>query len=111
MADKFEAWAIVELFGHTTIAGKVSEQSIGGCSFVRVDVPEQEGHAAYTRLLGQGAIYAINPCSEEIARATAARLRPAPVLAYAPSVRALAADPLGFEEDPDGGDDDDDVLS
>lgn len=41
MSEKFEQWAIVDLFGHTRIAGKVSEQVIGGCSFVRVDVPER----------------------------------------------------------------------
>ena len=35
----FEQWAIVEIFGHQRIAGKVTEQTIGGCSFVRVDVP------------------------------------------------------------------------
>ncbi len=39
MADKFEQFAIVELFGHQIIAGLVSEQVIGGQGFVRVDVP------------------------------------------------------------------------
>lgn len=36
---KFESWCIVELFGHQRIAGLVTEQTIGGCNFVRVDVP------------------------------------------------------------------------
>ena len=39
MTDKFDHWCIVELFGHNQIAGKVTEQAIGGQSFVRVDVP------------------------------------------------------------------------
>ena len=37
--ETFEHWCIVELFGHQRIAGKVSEQTIGGGAFVRVDVP------------------------------------------------------------------------
>jgi len=36
----FESWAIVEVMGHRQFAGYVSEQAIGGASFVRVDVPE-----------------------------------------------------------------------
>ena len=28
--QKFESWAIIEIFGHTQIAGKVTEASIGG---------------------------------------------------------------------------------
>jgi hypothetical protein len=41
MADtpSTEQWAIVEIFGHQRIAGRLTEQTIGGCSFVRVDVP------------------------------------------------------------------------
>ena len=36
----FECFALVEIFGHTRIAGKVTEQVIAGTGFVRVDVPE-----------------------------------------------------------------------
>jgi hypothetical protein len=41
----FDQWCIVELFGHTKIAGKVSEAQIGGQSFIRVDVPQIEHQA------------------------------------------------------------------
>jgi hypothetical protein len=40
MADKpetFEEWALLELFGHQRLAGRVTEQQLGGASFVRVD--------------------------------------------------------------------------
>lgn len=107
--ERFEAWAVVELFGHQRIAGRLSEQIIGGCSFVRVDVPDQparerrgylaaEGAVpAYTKLFGQGAIYAISIVSEDIARRTAAALRIQPVIAYeVDSSRALAG-PAGDE--------------
>jgi len=80
--EPFRQWAIVELFGHQRIAGLVTNESVGGCAFVRVDVPEAAGRAAYTRLLGQGAIYAINIVSEEIGRAAAVTFRSEPVSAF-----------------------------
>jgi len=81
-AGGFRSWAIVELFGHTTLAGEVSEAAIGGCNFVRVDVPEVGENAAYTRFLGQGAIYSITPVDREIAIQTAQRLKARPVQAF-----------------------------
>lgn len=53
---KFESWAIVEVMGHSRYAGFVHEQSIGGASFVRVDVPAVEGRPEFTKLLGQSSI-------------------------------------------------------
>ncbi len=47
-AEQFESWAIVELFGHQKIAGKLTEQTIGGCHFIRVDVPAFEDSPAFT---------------------------------------------------------------
>lgn len=60
----FDEWCIIELFGHQKIAGRVTEQQIGGCSFVRVDVPATKKVPAFTRLIGNGAIYAINISNE-----------------------------------------------
>lgn len=75
MADeRFEGWCIVELFGHSQIAGHVSEQSIGGTSFVRVDVPGVKGNSEFTKFFGGSAIYAITPTTEEIARKAAESL-------------------------------------
>lgn len=98
--NKFESWCIVELFGHQRIAGLVTEQTIGGSSFVRVDVPANGDTPAYTRLFGNGAIYAINPVSETVARAAAAQYRSAPVSIYDfPELRALTSQrALGLEE-------------
>lgn len=87
---KFDQWCIVELFGHQRIAGRVTEQTIGGCAFVRVDVPAVGDVPAYTRLFGNGAIYAINPVTEEVARASANAYRAVPVSPYEiPELRAL----------------------
>jgi hypothetical protein len=71
MKEKFEQWAIVELFGHQKIAGLVSEQVVGGCSFVRVDVPALDNRQAYTKLYGQNAIYCMTFVDEETASVAA----------------------------------------
>lgn len=76
---KFQQWAIVELFGHQRIAGLVSEQAVGGCSFVRVDVPHTKASPEWTKLLGNGAIYAINFVTEEVAKLAAESYQVAPV--------------------------------
>jgi hypothetical protein len=68
---RFEHWCIVEVMGHTTYAGFVTEQEIGGGSFIRVDVPGTSDTQPFTKLLGHGSIYCITPCDEETARAWA----------------------------------------
>lgn len=101
-----EAWAVVDLFGHTRIAGRISEHVIGGCSFVRVDVPSVNGLAEFTELYGQGAIYAIRFVAEEIARGVAEKLQRRPVSVYdlpadlQQRLRALPA-PEADDEDSD----------
>ena len=34
-----EMWAVVGLFGHTRVAGKVTTQALGGACLLRVDTP------------------------------------------------------------------------
>lgn len=79
MTEKFDQWAIVELFGHSRIAGRVTEQVIGGCSFVRVDVPSVDGNQPFTKLYGQGAIYAMSFVDEETAIGAAEMMSERPV--------------------------------
>lgn len=69
--EKFDAWAIIEVFGHKKFAGRVSDQAIGGASFIRVDVPATTDKKPYTKFFGGAAIYAITPCTEEVARIAA----------------------------------------
>lgn len=77
--NTFDQWALVEVMGHQRIAGRVTEAEIGGCKFVRVDVPETQTGQALTKYLGPSAIYAITPITEETARAFAAQCDPEPV--------------------------------
>lgn len=77
--EKFDLWCIVELFGHTKIAGKCTEQNIAGTNMLRVDVPETTKQPAFTRFFGSAAIYAINPVDEETARYYAVLLEKKPI--------------------------------
>jgi hypothetical protein len=90
MSDKREPfWGIVELFGHNQIAGIVTEDSIGGCSFIRVDMPPEDGRVGVTKWFGNGAIYAITPASESVVRAFIRRFKPSPVTVFMPEIRQL----------------------
>lgn len=91
-------WAIVELFGHQRVAGRITQQTFGGASFVRVDVPEIEVEEvtwedgprktvrrsiqAHTRSFGGGAIYAVNWCDEQTARIAAIAIKHEPLSPY-----------------------------
>lgn len=95
-------FAVVELFGHARIAGAVTEQTFGGSTFVRVDVPEitfseidyelprgPDGHprrtrtiAAHTRSFGPSAIYSINWCDETTAKLAAISIQHEPLKPY-----------------------------
>lgn len=79
MSNAFDEFAIVELFGHQVIAGKVSEQVIGGQGFVRVDVPAVHGQEGFTKFFGPGAIYAITPADQSTVYAAVMSMRVKPV--------------------------------
>lgn len=101
---KFEQWCVLELFGHQRIAGFVTEATIGGCAFIRVDVPkpEEEGDL-YTRYFGNGAIYAINPTTKEEVMTIVGHLHPKPPTPRVSPQRAITA---GNDYDDDDDDDD-----
>lgn len=80
--EKFEAWGLLELFGHQRLAGKISDQTIGGVHFIRIDVPATGDVPAYTRFFTQGAIYGMTVTSEDVARRLAGNLLSKPVSAY-----------------------------
>lgn len=80
--QKFDLWCLVELFGHSKIAGKCTEQNIAGTNMLRVDVPETTKQPAFTRFFGSGAIYAINPIDEETAKFYADKLEIAPIQSW-----------------------------
>lgn len=87
----FDTFALVELFGHQKIAGRVTEQVVAGQGFVRVDVPETSRAGAFTRLFGSGAIYSITPISEDLMKQAAERIYVEPVTVYIPAARQIDA--------------------
>ena len=79
---KFETWALVELFGHSQLAGKVSEQTIAGQSFLRIDIPATKKVPAFTKYHLPNAIYGITPVNEDYAARMAERIEAQPVNDY-----------------------------
>jgi len=131
ISQTFDSWAVVELLGHKTIAGRISEQAIGGAALLRIDVPETrrmrqqivafEGHVeevkpGYTKFIGPGSIYCITPTDEATARRCAQEIEryssPIPV-ALPRQLPAVAAagrsdEDAQFEIAGEGEDDEDD---
>jgi len=95
----FESWAIVELMGHSVIAGYVTEQSIAGSAMLRVDVPKVDNHEPFTKFFGGSAIYGITPTTEELAKSAAKRLAVRPVsLWVVPQDRQMK---IEYEDEPE----------
>ena len=122
-----EQWGVIDLFGHTRLAGRISEFPFGGDSFVRLEIPEVKAIPAHTRLFGKGAIYSISFTSREIAEAVARRLQAVPITEFdfdqstrerlralpvdrsvsASSIHDDAITPTTFDDGSDGDDEDD----
>lgn len=79
-----EGYAIVELFGHQKIAGYVTTAIIGTSGMLRVDVPECNGAAPFTRFYGPSAIYSLTLVTEEVMLLAIKEIAPRPVTVYIP---------------------------
>lgn len=80
--ERFDAWGLVEIMGHNRLAGRITNQAVGGCNFVRVDVPEIDGVPGYTKLLGQSSIFGITITTEDVARRLAKNMRQPAISPY-----------------------------
>lgn len=128
--SKFEGWALIELFGHSREAGYVVTEYFGAGVLFRVEVPElperevtltrpewidgkmagvgskilRSGVQGRTRFIGPGAVYAMNPCSQDAAIKVIESMSPREVKV----VDLVTHQPLldhGPEEDEDRDDD------
>lgn len=71
--DDLAFWAVVEIMGHRTRAGRLSDHQIGGATLLRIDHPTDDRFELYNAT----AIFAIRPCTRDVA-ARAAQSWPAP---------------------------------
>lgn len=72
-------WAIVEIMGHRTRAGAISDATIGGATFLMIEHPsavDHTGEEPLTEYYAPSAIFAIRPCSHEQAIEAAKYWRP-----------------------------------
>jgi hypothetical protein len=99
--QSFDQYCIVELFGRQVIAGRVTEQTIGSCAFIRVDVPAYDDSPPVTHFYGQGAIYGMTPVSEDAVLAVLRQYQPRPVNVYIPSLQlpSPGSERLDIEDD------------
>ena len=87
-------FAVCELLGHRVIIGKVTEVTVAGAGFIRVDVPGPDGAPAVTSFFPPSSIYCLTPISEEEAKRR--------VVKALPVARVSMSRPPEFDED--GGD-------
>lgn len=95
--EPFEGWAILELMGHRRLAGRLTEQTIGGGAFIRIDVPADDGDAA-TQFYSPSAVYCITPTTEDIARKIAKRSRPEPATRWELEPPRIAAEQPDYDD-------------
>jgi hypothetical protein len=94
MDTNFEEWAILELMGHRRLAGKITEATIGGGAFIRIDMPMKDGKTS-TQFYSPGSVYCITPTTEEIARLVALASQPEPVSRWEfPQIEQRAKTPI-----------------
>jgi hypothetical protein len=100
--QQLDGYAVVEVVGRQTFAGKISEHVIGGAALLRIDIPEVpekqvpyqaydekyqpivkhrtlHGQPSFTKFIGINSIYALTPCTEEVAQRVAEEARKYPI--------------------------------
>jgi hypothetical protein len=104
MSDPLQGWFIVELLGHRRLAGYVTEQTIAGAGFLRIDVPGHGAEPIATQFFAPSSVYALTPTTEDMARRVAEASRIEPVKEWElPSQRSLPGRSDDADEDHEGG--------
>jgi hypothetical protein len=97
--------AILEIMGHTRLAGFVTEEERFGSKLGRIDIPQKDGTLVTSFFTGSS-IYRLTACSEEVAKAVALSTHEAPIHAY--ELPKMLAKPQVPRNDPFDDDDEDD---
>lgn len=104
MTADVSMWGVVEIMGHRTRAGRLSDAQLGGATLLRIEHPSRTDHTGESPLAefyAPSAIFDIRLCSPEEAEKVAAWAWPGAM----PARPALSS---GFEDLVDGEDDEDD---
>ena len=91
-AKPIESWAVVELMGHVTLSGRVTEENHFGSVLGRIDLPCKDGDFK-TQFFHGNSIYRLTPCTEEVARAVAVSHDASPVFLWGLQQPALPKGP------------------
>jgi hypothetical protein len=104
--EDLNCWALVEIFGHTKVAGRITTRKFGVNMMLQVDVPKGAAEFSHSQLFSPAAIFSINPTSEEWCRRWAERsYNPSP-LPYLPERLSVTA--ASESDGPDSDEDHDD---
>lgn len=100
-SESLDCWALVEIFGHTKVAGRCTSRKVGVNVMIQVDVPKGDTELSHSQLFSPAAIFSINPTTEEWCRkwAKAALSYNHSPLPYIPE------EPKKIEDAPDNDDD------
>lgn len=96
-----DQFAIVELMGHVSMAGRIREESRFGAVMLRIDIPPVGEAQGFTQWISGGAIYRVSPVTEEAAMAYMERHLYTPPIPYDVR-RQLTAAPSVFDGSEDG---------
>ena len=80
--EQLDTYAILDLFGHTRVAGRVRNAQIAGAGMIRIEVLDSEGNEAQTEYYSPQAVYSLKPVTKELAVAAARQLDNSPVEPY-----------------------------
>lgn len=109
-AETFAGWAELQIMGHVRHAGYVSEVSLFGASFVKIEtISPETGEAGPTLYYGASSVYSLAPMPEEAIRAEIAKRREwatrrQQLLAPAPRAVVEEADEGDYYDGDDEGD-------
>jgi hypothetical protein len=70
--ENLDCWALVEIFGHTKVAGRVTTRKVGVNVMIQVDVPKGATELSHSQMFSPAAVFSINPTTEAWCRSWAA---------------------------------------
>lgn len=118
----YKSWSILQLLGHKTLAGFVTEENLFGVTMGRIDVPPVGDIPGWTQYFGGASIYNLTPVGEDEARLAILKLKARPIEAYVvPTAKPMTPrlieamnkfdpEPSDDDNEEDRGSDDDDVF-